>query len=198
MISVQVSVDLPIFQSRRKSPDIAAKVAQMQQARQLKEDAIRQYVAEARAMPAEWDAADSRLKRSDESLLPLARERARTALAAYRGGKGELAAVLSARRDELDLKMQQLQLQSDQALAYAQLLHFVHPEAVVPSLPTFEIMGLVGFLALAANSACFALLCRHRKEDVNMSSVWECSRNDIPSNLAVLLAAVGAWVFQSR
>jgi outer membrane protein TolC len=34
--------------------------------------------------------------------------------------------VLQARRDELDLKMQQLQLQSEQALAYAQLLYFSH------------------------------------------------------------------------
>ena len=126
MISVQVSVQLPIFQSTRKAPDVAAKMAQAQQARELREDAIRQHVAEVRAVWAEWQAADSRLKRFDQSLLPLADERVKTALAAYRGGKGELSAVLQARRDELDLKMQQLQLQSEQALAYAQLLYFSH------------------------------------------------------------------------
>jgi Co/Zn/Cd efflux system component len=65
--------------------------------------------------------------------------------------------------------------------------------AVYPGVPVFEAMGIVGLLALAANGACLALLWKHRAEDVNMSSVWECSRNDIASNLAVLVAAAGVW-----
>lgn len=69
---------------------------------------------------------------------------------------------------------------------------------VAPVMPGYETMGLIGFLALAANGTCFALLWRHRTEDVNMSSVWECSRNDIACNLAVLLAALGVWGMQSR
>jgi cation diffusion facilitator family transporter len=69
---------------------------------------------------------------------------------------------------------------------------------VVPVMPGFETMGVVGFVALAANGICFALLWRHRSDDVNMSSVWECSRNDIACNLAVLVAALGVWATQSR
>ena len=38
------------------------------------------------------------------------------------------------------------------------------------------------------------LLWRHRHEDVNMSSVWECSRNDIASNLSVFIAAGAVWL----
>jgi Co/Zn/Cd efflux system component len=64
-----------------------------------------------------------------------------------------------------------------------------------PALPIFEAMGAIGFAALLANAACLALLWKHRDEDVNMSSVWECSRNDIASNLAVLLAAGLVWLF---
>ena len=30
-----------------------------------------------------------------------------------------------------------------------------------------------------------------------MSSVFECSRNDIAANLSIILAAVGVWVFNS-
>jgi Co/Zn/Cd efflux system component len=41
------------------------------------------------------------------------------------------------------------------------------------------------------------LLWQHRAEDINMSSVFECSRNDIASNLSVFLAAGGVWLFQS-
>ena len=44
-----------------------------------------------------------------------------------------------------------------------------------------------------ANGVCFFLLWRHRAEDVNMSSVLECSRNDIASNFSVFVAAVCVW-----
>lgn len=64
----------------------------------------------------------------------------------------------------------------------------------VPSVPLFEVMGLFSLLGLAANGLCLFLLWRHRHEDVNMSSVWECSRNDIASNLSVFVAAGGVWL----
>jgi Co/Zn/Cd efflux system component len=63
----------------------------------------------------------------------------------------------------------------------------------VPSAPMFEVMGVFSLLGLAANSVCLYLLWRHRHEDVNMSSVWECSRNDIASNLSVFVAAGVVW-----
>lgn len=68
----------------------------------------------------------------------------------------------------------------------------------VPVDPIFQAMGAVGALALLANGTCLALLWKHRREDVNMSSVWECSRNDIASNLAVLVAAGAVWTLDSR
>lgn len=67
----------------------------------------------------------------------------------------------------------------------------------VPSLPIFEVMGIFSILGLIANSACLLLLWRHRNEDVNMSSVWECSRNDIAANISVFLAAGAVWFFDS-
>ena len=68
---------------------------------------------------------------------------------------------------------------------------------VVPAVPAFETMGAISVLALIANGTCLALLWRHRQDDVNMSSVWECSRNDIASNIAVFAAAAGVWFTQS-
>jgi len=65
---------------------------------------------------------------------------------------------------------------------------------LVPSAPLFEVMGAFSLLGLAANSICLFLLWRHRQEDVNMSSVWECSRNDIASNLSVFAAAGAVWL----
>jgi hypothetical protein len=53
--------------------------------------------------------------------------------------------------------------------------------------------GRVGFAALVANAASFGLLWAYRGCDANMRSAWICTRNDVLSNLAVLLAAAGVF-----
>jgi len=63
-----------------------------------------------------------------------------------------------------------------------------------PTVPIFEIMGVFSLMSLVANSLCLFLLWRHRGDDVNMSSVWECSRNDIATNLSVFVTAGAVWV----
>ena len=65
---------------------------------------------------------------------------------------------------------------------------------VTPTVPIFELMGAISVVALVANSVCLALLWKHRQEDINMSSVWECSRNDIAANISVFIAATGVWI----
>lgn len=54
-------------------------------------------------------------------------------------------------------------------------------------------MGVVGFLALAANLGVAWVLYSYREGDANMRSVWLCTRNDAIGNVAVLLAAVGVF-----
>ena len=61
--------------------------------------------------------------------------------------------------------------------------------ATDPALPEAAVMGGVGALALAANAGSAALLYWHRGDDLNMRSVWLCSRNDAIANIAVILAA---------
>jgi Co/Zn/Cd efflux system component len=64
---------------------------------------------------------------------------------------------------------------------------------LVLGLPRAEIMGVVGFLALAANVASVLLLMRYKDGDANVRSVWLCSRNDAIGNVAVMIAALGVW-----
>jgi len=78
-------------------------------------------------------------------------------------------------------------------IVVAQIVHRI----VSPVLPSYEVMSIFSLAGLAANALCLVLLWRHRREDINMSSVFECSRNDIASNLAVFLAAIGVWTFNS-
>jgi Co/Zn/Cd efflux system component len=67
-----------------------------------------------------------------------------------------------------------------------------------PVVPQAEIMGLIGVLALAVNTLCFYLLWQHRADDINMRSVWLCSRNDLFANSAVLVAALAVFWSASR
>jgi Co/Zn/Cd efflux system component len=55
--------------------------------------------------------------------------------------------------------------------------------------PSSVVVGGVGALALAGNAACFALLYRHRADNLNLRSTWLCSRNDLIANVAVLASA---------
>jgi Co/Zn/Cd efflux system component len=55
--------------------------------------------------------------------------------------------------------------------------------------PSSAVVGGVGVLALAGNTACFALLYRHRADNLNFRSTWLCSRNDLIANAAVLASA---------
>lgn len=55
--------------------------------------------------------------------------------------------------------------------------------------PSSTVMLAFGAMALVANLACLSLLWRFRRQDVNMASTFECSRNDVISNIGVLIAA---------
>ena len=64
---------------------------------------------------------------------------------------------------------------------------------LVLDVPRAEIMGGVGFLALAANVASVFILAKYKNGDANVRSVWLCSRNDAIGNVAVMVAAVAVW-----
>ncbi|WP_321339382.1 cation transporter [uncultured Cohaesibacter sp.] len=57
-------------------------------------------------------------------------------------------------------------------------------------VPRAEIMGVIGFMALAANVSSVLLLMRYKDGDANVRSVWLCSRNDAIGNVAVMGASV--------
>jgi outer membrane protein TolC len=128
MLSIGVRIDLPIFQSRRQDPAVASKLALAEQVRAQTEDARRAHAAEIEIMLADWNAAKARLQHYQADLLPLARERTAVVLASYRGGKGDLAPVLDARKGEIETRMNYLTAQSDLARAWAQLT-FLLPDA---------------------------------------------------------------------
>lgn len=66
-----------------------------------------------------------------------------------------------------------------------------------PTVPILDAMSIAAVANLAANGLCLYLLTPFRHADVNMASVWECSRNDVMEGIAVLAAAAGVWLFKA-
>jgi outer membrane protein TolC len=121
MVSLNVSVPLQWDQADRQDRELAAKLAMLDQARAEREDVLSAHTAEVRAMLVEWENDRERLARYQRELVPLATERTQATLAAYRGARASLADVLQARRGEIDVRVQALQLEADIARVWAQL-----------------------------------------------------------------------------
>lgn len=121
MISIGVSIPLQWDQRNRQDRELASKLAMADQARAEREEALRARIGEVRAMVVEWENGRERLARYERQIIPLARERTRASFAAYRGGKAGLADLLLARLNEIDMRIQMLQLEMETARMWAQL-----------------------------------------------------------------------------
>jgi len=121
MVSFGVSVPLPWDRGNRQDREVAAKLAQAEQARAQREEALRAHVGEVRTLLAEWQSGRGRLARYRDELVPLARDRARASLAAYQGGKSSITELLAARRNESEVRLQEVQLERETARLWANL-----------------------------------------------------------------------------
>jgi Co/Zn/Cd efflux system component len=64
-------------------------------------------------------------------------------------------------------------------------------------VPVVETMGIAAVLNLAANGVCLYLLTPFKTGDVNMSSAWECSRNDVFEGGAVIVTTIAVAMLGS-
>jgi outer membrane protein TolC len=128
MVSLGVSIPLQWDQQNRQDRDVAAKLAQVEQARAQRDEMAREHVAQVREWLQRWRSNRERLVQYDASLIPLAGERTRASIAAYRGAAGTLAAVLEARRMEIDVGIERLRLEMETAVLWAQLEYLIPAE----------------------------------------------------------------------
>lgn len=126
MIGIGVSIPLQWDQKNRQNRELSSKLAMIEQVKAEREDLLRMHIAETRIMIAEWENGRERQARYQRDLIPLANDRTLAAIAAYRGGKSSLADVLAARRNEIDVRIQALQLETDTARLWAQI-NFLFP-----------------------------------------------------------------------
>ena len=126
MVSFGIVIDLPGFGEKRIAPEVRARQAQREAAARNREDAQRQHALDAKLALTDWNAANARRATFDDTLLPLAKDRVDQAMATYQSGAGKLAEVLEARRQWLEVRLAQLQLEQDAARAWAQIQYFSH------------------------------------------------------------------------
>ena len=127
MISVMVGFSLPLFPGNRQDRDISARYAERDAVLAEHEDARRVQREAVSTALAAWQGDDKQVRRYRDELLPLAADRSRTALAAYRGG-GSLQPWLEARRDEIDTRIAYAQTLAAWGKAWAALA-FLIPDA---------------------------------------------------------------------
>jgi outer membrane protein TolC len=124
MASINASIPWQWDPKNRQDREVSAKLATVEQHRAERADAIRNHIAEISAMLKEWRGNQARLRKYDDTILPLAKERISAALAAYRSGAAAastLSAVLEARRMEVDVQLERLRLDMETARLWAQL-----------------------------------------------------------------------------
>lgn len=131
MLMLEFSIDLPLFTGNRQDRDIAARRAELDAVAAAREDARREQLAQVRSDLAQWAGLKRQLERDREQLLPLAHDRAQTAIASYRGG-GPLQPWLDARRDELQTRVDHARRLGELGRAWAALAYLIPNEEVRP------------------------------------------------------------------
>ncbi|BCF93138.1 TolC family protein [Paraburkholderia largidicola] len=130
MVSVGVSIPLPINRKNRQDRDASEKAELATRARLMYEDAQRQVEADIRTESATLASGRERITSLSNSLLPAAGQRVQLAAAAYRAGTGSLADTFAARRAQLEAELQVLDLQRDVSQTWAQLEYQVVPASM--------------------------------------------------------------------
>lgn len=130
MLMVEVGVGLPLFPRNRQDRGVAARRADLDAVAAEREDARRLQTETVRRALAEWQGLQRQVTRQETESLPLARDRAKTALAAFAGGS-DLQPWLQARRDEIELHIEYARQRGELGRAWAALAYLL-PEEIAP------------------------------------------------------------------
>ncbi|WP_175957206.1 TolC family protein [Burkholderia sp. BCC0405] len=130
MVSIGVTIPLPLNRKNRQDRDVAEKAALATKARLMYEDTLRQVQADIRMQSATLASGRARIANLGDALLPAADQRVQLADAAYRAGTGSLADTFAARRAQLDAQLQVLDLRREVSQTWAQLEYQVVPSTL--------------------------------------------------------------------
>lgn len=123
MVSIQFTFELPVSPATRQDPLIAARQQDLRRIDAEREGLLREHASELDSRLAEYAALTRQRDRAEHTVLPLIEQKLALQTASYQAGKGDLNAVLAARRERIDQDLRIVDLQAQQATAAARL-HF--------------------------------------------------------------------------
>lgn len=128
MVSIGVSIPLPISRANRQDRDVAEKAALGNKAHFMFRDAVRRVQANIQNLSTSLANGRERIVQFKRTLLPATDRQVRLATAGYKAGTGSLATVFDAKRTQLDAQLQVVDLERDVARIWAQLEYQVIPK----------------------------------------------------------------------
>jgi len=127
LVSVSVSIPLPIAPAERQDRQTAARRALVEKTESELEESRRGATAEYRALASDVARLTQRIDRLQAAVLLPSHQRTEVALAGYRSNQVSLASVLEARHLEVEAQRKLLGLQRELARARAQLAYKPFP-----------------------------------------------------------------------
>lgn len=128
LVSLQVSIDLPIFSGSRQDPKIAARRSVLSQIEAQREAQLRAHIQQLEDDLASYQRLDRALTRNQMTLIPLAEDKVKLSMADYRAARNQLSTVISARQELIAAQLKQIDIKEQRALASARL-YFTDLEA---------------------------------------------------------------------
>ncbi|WP_235965142.1 TolC family protein [Caenimonas soli] len=123
MVSVVVSIPLPVAPGERQNRETVAKLSLIDKAEADLAEARRAAHAEYETLVRNSHLLDERIERYREGVVLPAQQRVAAATASYRSNQGTLMTLFEARRAEVEAQRKQLTLQRDLAKTMAQLAY---------------------------------------------------------------------------
>lgn len=121
MVSVGVSIPLPVAPGERQDRETAAKLALVEKAQATLEEATRSASGEYRSLTGDAQRLSERVSRYRAGVVTPAQQRTQAALAGYRSNQVSLMTLFEARHAEVETQRKLLALQRDLAKVQAQL-----------------------------------------------------------------------------
>jgi outer membrane protein TolC len=127
MVSLQVSVDLPVFSDTRQQPKLEAKLYERSALLSQRSAVLQEHTAMLESALAEYQRLSKAVQRAREVLIPLAEEKVALTLAAWRSNQSDLSSVITARKERIDAELRAIALEAEQQQMAAKL-HYNYSE----------------------------------------------------------------------
>lgn len=127
MVSLQFSVDLPIFPESRQQPRLQAKLLERNALQAERQNALLEHEAMLTSALAEHQRLVKAVNRAYQVLIPLAEQKVSLTLAAWRGKQTELSALIAARSELIDEQLRAIALNGERKRLAARL-HYTYSQ----------------------------------------------------------------------